>query len=52
MMSLKEREAVPVQPSATGQMAWYNGNLWLHAGDSGVFIVDPKRRESREGDRF
>ena len=31
----------PVKPSATGQMAWYNGQLWLHAGDSGVFIVDP-----------
>ncbi len=28
-------------PSATGQMAWYNGKLWLHAGDSGVLIVDP-----------
>lgn len=28
-------------PSATGQMAWYNGKLWLHVGDSGVLIVDP-----------
>jgi outer membrane protein assembly factor BamB len=28
-------------PSATGQMAWHDGILWLHAGDSGVFIVDP-----------
>jgi hypothetical protein len=28
-------------PSATGQMAWYNGKLWLHVGDSGVLVVDP-----------
>jgi outer membrane protein assembly factor BamB len=28
-------------PSATGQMAWYDGKLWLHTGGSGVFIVDP-----------
>lgn len=28
-------------PSATGQMAWYNGKLWLHAADSGTFIIDP-----------
>jgi hypothetical protein len=28
-------------PSATGQMAWYNGKLWLHVGDSGILIVDP-----------
>ena len=27
--------------SATGQMAWYHGKLWLHVGDCGVFIVDP-----------
>ncbi len=34
-------EVYPVLPSATGQMAWYDGKLWLHAGDSGVLIVDP-----------
>ena len=41
MMSLEQRKQCR-QPSATGQMAWYKGKLWLHAGDSGVFIVDPK----------
>ncbi len=45
-------EAVPVQPSATGQMAWYKGNLWLHAGDSGVFIVDPKAGTAKKAIDF
>ena len=36
----RQGDVIPVLPSATGQMAWYQGNLWLHAGDSGVFIVD------------
>ena len=30
-----------ILPSATGQMAWNNGKLWWHVGDSGVMIVDP-----------
>jgi hypothetical protein len=34
-------DASETLPSATGQMAWYHGKLWLHVGDSGVLIVDP-----------
>ncbi|MEI8196280.1 MAG: PQQ-binding-like beta-propeller repeat protein, partial [Phycisphaerae bacterium] len=28
-------------PSATGQMAWNNGSLWLHSPADGLFIIDP-----------
>jgi outer membrane protein assembly factor BamB len=34
-------DASETLPSATGQMAWYKGRLWLHVGDSGILIVDP-----------
>jgi len=34
------REEVPLFPSGAGQMAWYKGYIWLHAGDSGLIIVD------------
>ena len=27
--------------SASGQLAWYESRLWWHAGDQGLFIVDP-----------
>jgi len=33
-------DAIPILPSGTGQMAWYKGNLWLHAGDSGLYIIN------------
>lgn len=45
-------DAVPMQPSATGQMAWYKGNLWLHAGDSGLFIIDPRAGTARKAIDF
>lgn len=40
--AIAPQASVPFQPSATGQMAWYDGRLWLHVGDSGVLVVDPR----------
>jgi len=34
------KKTIAALPSATGQLAWFKGNLWLHAGDSGVLIVN------------
>jgi outer membrane protein assembly factor BamB len=31
----------PLCPSAAGQLAWYGGRLWWHAGEAGVLVVDP-----------
>jgi len=33
--------------SASGQLAWYEGHLWWHVGDLGLFIVDPATGEVR-----
>ena len=31
--------------SASGQLAWYSGRLWWHAGDAGLIVVDPANGE-------
>lgn len=44
--------ASALSPSATGQLAWYQGRLWWHVGDSGVIVFDPATGAAHEAIDF